>query len=89
MDPEKHIRGSGYPPEVIEVLMQAFNEVWENISHNFISQQAAEDARDRLARIILAYATDDPLDATNITSTARLVMVMNFPGITPTRREQP
>ena len=63
--------------------MEAFNGVWENIGHNFTSQQAAEDARDRLARIILAYAIDDPLNASNIKSTAKLVMVMNFPGITP------
>ena len=69
--------------------MQAFNDVWQNIGHNFISRLAAEDARDRLARIILAYATDDPFDVANIKSMARLVMAMNFPGITPTRREKP
>jgi hypothetical protein len=86
MDPEKRIRSSRHPPAVIEDLLQAFHQVWGDIGHNFISQQEAEDARDRLARIILAYAIDDPLDAGRVKSTAKLIMVMNFPGVTPKGR---
>jgi hypothetical protein len=82
MEAEQRLRRSDYPPEVVEILLQAFNETWEKIGHTFTSQADIDDARDRLARIILAYASDGTTDLAAIKSTAVLVMQLNFPAIT-------
>jgi hypothetical protein len=82
MDPVERIRSSAHASAIVDGLIRTFEEVWEGIGHNFMSQQAAEDARDRLARVILAYADNDPSNTARIKSMAKLVMVMNFPGIT-------
>ena len=82
MKAEQRLRTTDYPPGVVEILLQAFNEIWEKIGHTFTSQADIDDARDRLARIILAYASDGTTDPAAIKSTAVLVMQLNFPEIT-------
>ena len=58
MKARKLIEDAAYPPEVLAVVFEAFDQAWHKIKSGFVSEGAREAARMRLAGIILMLARD-------------------------------
>ena len=58
MKARKLIEDAAYPPDVLAVVFEAFDQAWHKIESGFVSEGAREAARMRLAGIILMLARD-------------------------------
>ena len=58
MKARKLIEDAAYPPEVLAVACEAFDQAWHKIEFGFVSDGDREAARMRLAGIILMLARD-------------------------------
>jgi hypothetical protein len=58
MKARKLIEDAAYPPEVLAVACEAFDQAWHKIESGIVSDGDREAARMRLAGIILMLARD-------------------------------
>jgi len=63
----RRIEGASFPPDLVKVLGQAFDEAWKSIEGNFGGdQRAIEDARLLLADAVLSVANDSSRDVETV-----------------------
>lgn len=87
MKARKLIDGATYDPETLQVLAQAFEEAWSQISHHF-DGSLTEEARLRLAHAVLAVGREDSRDRKEVKNAALQVMAMTYREIRQGRKQQ-
>ena len=71
MKARKLIEGASFDPEQLKVISAAFNDAWESIAPTISDHATArEDARLKLAEIILALASNRFRDARQLADAA-------------------
>jgi hypothetical protein len=65
------IGGAAFPPDVLKIIFEAFDEAWAEVSPEISSRPAAIDsARTSLASIVLGLAVTGPVDRQQIRAAA-------------------
>jgi hypothetical protein len=67
-------QSASYDPGTLQLLGQAFDEVWKDIAGNYGAVETIEDRRRRLALIILEIANIGERDLDEIKSDALAIM---------------
>ena len=75
MKARKLIDDAAYAPEMLTVMFQAFDEAWQAIEPRFVGDAAREEARLKLAGMILLLARDNSRDAQQLQRAAVNLMV--------------
>lgn len=72
MPVRKLVDRASYPPEVLTVIFEAFDQAWAEVAEQFGTEDPAahELARSRLAQAVLAVAPPDASDVTDLKSKA-------------------
>lgn len=79
MRAKKLIEGATYEPDQLKVLCVAFDEAWASISSNFEDDpQTVEDARYRLARIMLIIPTNEMGTVEQIKASSIQLMALGY-----------
>jgi hypothetical protein len=73
----RHLIQSGYGPEAIKAMTQAFDEAWSVIAGNF-SQDATPAARVRLADALLSVASEGRRDVKTLKNKAIAAMALSY-----------
>jgi hypothetical protein len=77
MEAREIISHSSRDPEVVSILCRALELAWTKIAKTFgDDEQAAERARARLAAILLAMPTGDPLNPQELADVALETMAL-------------
>jgi hypothetical protein len=77
MRAKKLIEGATYEPHELKVLGEAFDEAWASISSDFEGDpQAVEDARYRLAKIMLVIPTNEMCTVEQIKASSIQLMAL-------------
>lgn len=74
MKARRLLEGSTYPPEVLAVLFQAFDQAWLEIEHDFEGDGPRENGRLTLASILLMLARDGVGDVEDMKASALRLM---------------
>ena len=75
MKARQMIEGASFGPGALKVIGQAFDEAWASIAGNFKEGIETESARIKLARAVLAAATDEGRDAAALKHAALQSMI--------------
>ena len=74
---------ASYGPETLKIVYKAFDDAWRTIAGNFGNDSdAVEEARIKLAKIILTFPADQIRDADQVKNSALQIMALQY-------REQP
>jgi hypothetical protein len=76
MKARRLIEASTFEPETLEVIFQAFDDAWSEISHHFADEH--EKARLRLAHAMLVVAREDSKDPERLKNDALQVMALSY-----------
>jgi hemoglobin-like flavoprotein len=73
------IEGSTFGPDALKVMGKAFDDAWSEIAPHF-SQNGlkSHSARLRLARAVLAFATEDSRDADALKNAALQIVALHY-----------
>jgi len=74
MKARRLIEGASYPPEALAVLSRVFDQAWLEIESDFVGDSARENARLKLAGIILMLAPEHVGNADELKRTALKLM---------------
>jgi hypothetical protein len=73
------IEGAAFGPEVLKVVMQAFDEAWESVSGKFRSDEH-EHARAELADSVMNAAREDSADVERLREAGVRAMALKYPS---------
>jgi hypothetical protein len=73
------IEGAAFGPEVLKVVMQAFDQAWESVSSNF-SPNEHEHARAELADAMMNVAREDSADVERLREAGVRAIALKYPS---------
>lgn len=71
---KKLIAGASYGPAELKIISDAFEAAWQDIANDYVSPLAIQDARLKLANVVLSLASDGIRDGEKLRTEGARVM---------------